>query len=259
MNNYNIMKKSLLLIVCCALLFASCKEQVDTKKLLEGTWVCTEFNNLTMPTDRMLVLFLSNTDVASLSQGVTRDASHAEFMGAAATYQVDEQTFTIKGVFSNKDSLNMKFDIVSLSKDKLIANLVEVTKSATVNRALGKYTFTKVATPNKHLSAIQGEWEGYRHESAGKFDSIPTIKMKFMGEHGFVFSKKFNNNWSDCDGSFWLLQDKMAVNYATEVSSYYNCWEIQSVTATEMMLRKYNADSDTASVLDVVRYKMVKL
>ncbi len=83
--------------------------------------------------------------------------------------------------------------------------------------------------------------------------------MKFMGEHGFVFSKKFNNNWSDCDGSFGLYQDKMAVNYATEVSSYYNCWEIQSVTATEMMLRKYNADSDTASVLDVVRYKMVKL
>ena len=253
------MKKSLLLIVCFALLFASCKEQVDTKKSLEGAWVCTDVNNLTIPTDHMLALDFENNGVVTLSQGVTRDGSHAEFVSVPMKYHVDDQVFTINGVFIGNDSLNMKFDIVSLSKDKLIANLVEVTKSAIVNRMLGKYTFLKVATPNKHLSAIQGEWEGYRHESAGKFDSISTIKMKFTGDHGFVFSKKFNNNWSDCDGTFTLYQDKMAVNYATEVSSYYNCWEIQSVTSTEMMLRKYNADSDTSSMLDVVRFKMVKL
>ena len=83
--------------------------------------------------------------------------------------------------------------------------------------------------------------------------------MKFAGKNGFVFSKPFNGHWNDCTGTFMLFGEKMAVNYATEVSSYYNCWEIASLNTKEMMLRKYNAESDTASMLDVVRFKMVKL
>lgn len=254
------MKKNLLLIVCCALLFVSCKEQVDTKRLLEGTWVCTDINNLTIPTDRMMTLDFENNGLVTLSQGVKKDDSHSEFESVSLKYQVEEQTLTIEGTFVNNEALNMKFDIVSLSKDKLIANLVDVTQSAIVNRSTGKYTFTKVSSPNKYLNSIQGEWEGYKHKSGtDKFDSLSTIKMKFTGDHAFVFSKRFNNNWSSCDGTFTLYQDKMAVNYATEVSSYYNCWEIVSVNKTEMMLRKYNADSDTSSMVDIIRYKMVKL
>ncbi|MBO4481302.1 MAG: hypothetical protein J5719_01960 [Bacteroidales bacterium] len=254
------MKKYLVLIACAALLLVSCKEQVDTKRLMEGTWVCADVNNLNIPTDRMLTLDFEHNGIVTLSQGVKRDGSHSEFVSVPLKYQVDDQTFTINGIFIGNDSLNMKFDIVSLTKDKLIANLVNVTNNALVNRPLGKYTFTKVYTPNKHLNAIHGEWEGYRHKAGtDKFDSLATIKMQFTGSRAFVFSKRFNDNWSSCDGTFTLYQDKMAVNYATEVSSYYDCWEIVSVNSTEMMLRKYSADSDTASMVDIIRYKMVKL
>ena len=253
------MKRSALLLMCCALLLVSCNEKVNNAKTIEGCWICTDFNNLTIPTDRMLAMSFEANGKAVYCQGVTKDASHAEFVSSLMRYQLDEESFSIYGLFPEKDSLKMQFDIVSLSKDKLIANLTNVNNQKLVDRPLGKYTFTKVTTADKYLNSIQGEWEGYRHQSGDKFDSIPSIKMKFAGKNGFVFSKPFNGHWNDCTGTFMLFGEKMAVNYATEVSSYYNCWEIASLNTKEMMLRKYNAESDTASMLDVVRFKMVKL
>lgn len=252
------MKKNILLLVCCALLLLSCKESVDYKKSLEGSWVCSTINNLYIPTDNMLVLNFDANGAVVYSQGIGKDASHSEFISAVMNYQIDEQFFTVKGILASRDSVDMRFEIVSISEDKMIANLVAANNSAAVGRTPGKYIFSKIAAPAKNLNAIQGEWEGYKHVR-GEFDTLASVKMKFEGENNYVYSKLFNGNWGDCQGSFSLYGDNMAVNYATDVSSYYDCWEIVSINAQEMMLRKYMPQSDSSSIMSVLRYKMIKL
>lgn len=252
------MKRSALLLMCCALLLVSCKEKVDNKTLLQGCWVCNDINNITIPTDTMIVMNFDENSGVIFSQGIEKDASHAEFVSLPLSYQVDEQSFTLSGVNADKETVNLRFEISSISEQKLIANLLAE------NQGLksGKYTFRKIVTPNKNLTKIQGEWEGYMHiadrDCDTLYESEASIKMKFEGDDSYVFYKNINGSWQSCDGTFSLYGDWMAVNYATEFSSYYKCWEFISVSENKMMIQKYNK-SPGSSLLGIVKYKMIKL
>lgn len=250
------MKRLTLICVLVALVISACEKPIDKKNAIVGTWTCQEINDLIIPTNDMVVLDFDANGNVSYLRGVKSSASASQFSSEQLSYQLEEDNLVLKG--SGDNALEMHFTVSYLDEGDMTLLRTYYSEKGTMDSTHKKMKFEKVNATNRYDDKIQGLWTGYQHKSAGKYDSLATIRMNFEMPDQFVFSKKFNSNWSDCNGTYHLYNNVFVVNYATEFSSYYDCWMIKSLNDKEMIIEQYSAMSDSSSNLKILKYRMLK-